>query len=175
MSKKLLLSLPLLVFLGLAVAFWVALGRDPNYMPSARVGEPLPQFVLSSLQNPETFLTQQDFEGEPALLNVWGTWCPSCIAEHPMLNQLAQQGVTIYGLNYKDERPAAIEYLQRHGNPFQKTVFDEEGTLGLDLGVTGAPETFFLESDGEVAYRHIGVIDQRVWQDELKPVWESLQ
>jgi len=107
------------------------------------------------------------------MLNVWATWCPSCRIEHPVLNQLAAEGVIIYGLNYKDTPDDALNYLQTLGNPYKKVISDTRGDLGLDLGVYGAPETYLVDANGIIIYRHVGVVTQENWLSTLKPLLEQ--
>ncbi len=144
-------------------------------MPSALLDKPVPEFQLQSLQQPDRTLTRADLLGQKMLLNVWATWCPSCRVEHPWLLELArEQGVRIVGLNYKDERSAALSWLERLDNPYVFNIYDVEGRLGLDLGVYGAPETFVVDSAGIIRFKHVGVINETVWQDILLPVLESI-
>ena len=173
MSRKLkvtlLLSVPLVVFGGLLLLLGQGLNNDPRLLPSALIDRPMPAFALPSLMEPARTLTPADLTGEVALVNVWGTWCPSCYQEHPVLMKLAEDGVPIYGLNYKDERPKAIKWLADLGNPYRLNVVDEEGTLGIDLGVYGAPETYLLDERGFIRYRHVGVITEAIWKDVFVP------
>lgn len=170
-----LYALPLLAFVALAILLGSRLGTDPTVLPSARLGQPMPAFALASLQDPQKQLTAADLKGEVAVLNVWATWCISCQIEHPVLLQMAQAGVPIYGINYKDEREAALKYLENHGNPFRLVVSDDRGDLGIDLGVYGAPETYLLDRDGNIRYRLVGVLDAQKWEAELKPRYEALR
>ena len=174
MKKRLGLLIPLVVVLMLGGLFYSQLGKDPNYMPSALVGQAFPEFTLTSVTNPEQTLGRVDTLGRVALVNIWGTWCPSCRAEHGYLLKLAGEGVPIVGVDYKDDRAAAQQWLSRLGDPYVLNIFDPDGRLGLDLGVTGAPETFVIDHRGQVRHRHIGVVDDRVWQRELGPLYAQL-
>jgi cytochrome c biogenesis protein CcmG/thiol:disulfide interchange protein DsbE len=165
---------PLLVFVGLAVLLGSRLGTDPTLLPSARIGQPMPAFQLSSLTEPDRQLNATDVKGQVSVLNVWATWCISCQVEHPVLMRMAADGVPIIGVNYKDYREAALKYLELHGNPFRFSVFDEKGDLGLDLGVYGAPETYLLDKDGQIRYRFVGVLDDQKWETVLKPRYQAL-
>jgi len=173
-SRYILFGLPLLVFLGLAVLFWTQLGHDPTALPSARLGKPLPAFQLSTLDDPMHVVTQNDLKGKVQLLNVWATWCMTCQAEHPILKQLADAGVPIVGVNYKDYRSAALQFLSNNGNPYRLTIFDDAGSFGLDLGVYGAPETYLIDQQGRVRYRYVGALDPQVWDSEFKPLYNAL-
>jgi len=178
MSKPLrmaLYALPLLVFVGLALLLGSRLGTDPTELPSARLDQPVPAFRLDSLTEPGRMLAADNLKGQVSILNVWATWCISCLVEHPVLMRMAEAGVPIFGVNYKDTREAAQEYLRLHGNPFRFSVFDDKGDLGLDLGVYGAPETYLLDADGRIRYRFIGVLDEDKWQTVLRPRYEALR
>jgi len=113
--------------------------------------------------------------GQVSLLNVWATWCVACRVEHPYLLDLAERGVPIFGLNYKDDGSDARKWLLDLGNPYRLDIADREGTLGLDLGVYGAPETYLLDAGGVIRYRHVGIVDQQVWESILQPLYLSLQ
>ena len=174
MKRRLLLLLPLLVFLGMSAFLYVGLYRDPAELPSALIGKPFPAFSLPALDDPERTLSEADLKGRPALVNVWATWCPSCRVEHPFLNRLAEAGVVIHGVNYKDERAPAQKWLRELHNPYQLNIEDARGSLGLDLGVYGAPETFFVDAQGVIRHKYVGVIDEQVWREKLAAVYQSL-
>lgn len=174
MGSRLKLFLPLFLFALLALTLFRGLSLDPTEMPSALIDRPLPSFRLPALGG-DTMLTQADVTGEVALLNVWATWCVSCRVEHPYLQLLAAQGIPIYGLNYKDNDADALRWLDELGDPYRRTIADREGTLGLDLGVYGAPETYILDAAGVVRFRHVGVIDEDAWRTVLQPVYLELQ
>ncbi|WP_342243512.1 DsbE family thiol:disulfide interchange protein [Pseudomonas sp. OTU5201] len=171
--KRLILILPLLAFLGIALFLYRGLFLDPAELPSALIGKPFPAFSLPNVTGERT-LTEADLKGKPALVNVWGTWCVSCRVEHPVLNKLAQMGVTIYGVNYKDDNAAALKWLKEFHNPYQLDIRDEQGSLGLDLGVYGAPETFLIDKDGIIRHKFVGVIDEVVWREQLAPLYQAL-
>ena len=110
-----------------------------------------------------------------SLFNVWATWCITCRAEHPYLEKLADAGVPIYGINYKDDSAAARRWLAELGNPYRANIVDAQGTLGLDLGVYGAPETYLVDADGVVRYRHVGEVNDRIWENTLGPLYRELR
>jgi len=172
--RKLLLFIPLALFIGMGFFLWKGLYLDPREIPSALVDRPMPAFELPSLTEPERKLSAADLKGEVALVNVWATWCPTCKEEHSFLNQLAQQGVTIYGINYKDEPVKATAWLQRYLNPYREVILDQEGRLGLDLGVYGAPETYVIDAQGTIRYRHVGAVDAKVWKS-LEAIMQQVQ
>ncbi|MFK8041708.1 DsbE family thiol:disulfide interchange protein [Congregibacter sp.] len=173
MSSRLKLFVPLGLFLLLAVLLFRGLSLDPQALPSALIDKPLPAFTLPALSD-EQPLTDADLVGAPLLLNVWATWCISCRVEHPYLQRLADTGVLIYGVNYKDDSTAARGWLEQLGDPYRDSIVDAQGTLGLDLGVYGAPETYFVDAKGVIRYRHVGVIDERVWTGRLKAIYDAL-
>ncbi|AHF74435.1 Cytochrome c-type biogenesis protein CcmG/DsbE thiol:disulfide oxidoreductase [Candidatus Sodalis pierantonius str. SOPE] len=178
MSRK-LLFVPLALFLLLSLAFTVQLtrsahGDDPTRLESALIGKPLLAMTLASLANPSKTYDQALLrDGRPWLLNVWATWCPTCRAEHQFLNGLAARGVRILGINYKDSRPQALAWLNTLGNPYTLNVIDGDGMLGLDLGVYGAPETFLIDGQGIVRYRYAGDMNDRVWRQEVTPLYRQ--
>jgi len=172
-APRLKLFLPLALFAILALLLFRGLELDPREMPSALIDKPLPEFSLPQLGR-QSMITRADVIGEVALFNVWATWCVSCRVEHPYLQQLADSGVPIYGVNYKDDDAAAIKWLQDLGDPYRANIVDAQGGLGLDLGVYGAPETYFVDASGVIRYRHVGVIDEQMWQTRLAPIYREL-
>lgn len=171
--RRLLLLIPLILFGLMAVVLFRGLGKDPSELPSALIGKAIPAFSLPAVDDPQKMITQADLKG-PALVNVWATWCISCKVEHPVLTALSQRGVTIYGINYKDERAAAQKWLKEFHNPYQLDVDDAQGSLGLDMGVYGAPETFLIDAQGVIRHKFVGVIDEQVWQEQLAPLYAEL-
>ncbi len=179
---RLKLFLPLLVFMLVLVFFYWMVARigdggyNPQSLPSALLNKPVPDFQLPQLEQFQNTLTEQDMQGQIALINIWATWCPSCHVEHSYLNQLAsEQGIIIYGVNYKDEAAKALRWLQQKGNPYRFNVFDRAGGLGLDLGVTGAPETYLIDHRGFIRLRYQGPLNERVWQEKFAPLIQQLQ
>jgi cytochrome c biogenesis protein CcmG/thiol:disulfide interchange protein DsbE len=172
--KRIALFVPLVVFAILSLFLLKGLDRDPTELPSALVGEPFPTFTLPSLSDNQQLFTERDIDSKVVLVNVWATWCFACRIEHPMLNQLAAEGVNIIGLNYKDKNDQALQWLEQKGNPYLFNIVDAQGSLGFDLGVTGAPETYLVDASGTIRYRRVGVVDQRVWDDEIKDRYQQL-
>ncbi|PCM45349.1 DsbE family thiol:disulfide interchange protein [Marinobacter sp. ANT_B65] len=169
--KRFWLFMPLVVAVILGVVLFAGIGKDPTKLDSALVGKPVPAFSLEDLNEPGNILDENLFQGEITLLNVWGTWCPSCRDEHGDLMWLAREkNIVIIGLNYKDSRDDALVWLDRLGDPYRKVIYDPKGTLGFDLGVYGAPETFVIDASGVVRYRHVGVVNSEVWEQVLLPV-----
>jgi len=171
--RRLLLFVPLGLFAALAWFLFKGLSLDPKELPSALIGKQVPAFRATILDSQQP-VDQSVFEGEPRLLNVWGTWCPTCVAEHPYLMRLAGQGVRIVGLNYKDTDSKAIAWLGRLGDPYEVVIRDPEGMIGLDLGVYGAPETYVIDSEGVVRYRHVGEVNDRTWNGALGEAYRAL-
>ena len=172
--KRLRLFIPLGLFLVLVGFLLRGLQLDPQALPSALIDKPLPEFRLPALGREDT-LTRASVTGEVALFNVWATWCVSCRVEHPFLTRLAASGVPIYGINYKDEDSEALAWLAELGDPYRVSIVDAEGSLGLDLGVYGAPETYVVDGNGVIRYRHVGVVDERVWTQTLEPIIRELR
>ena len=167
---------PLAAFAALAAVLYLGFSlRDPHLLPSALLDQPFPAFELPVLGSTGRRATQTDLLGEVRLVNVWATWCPTCLAEHDELKRIRQTGLSVVGINYKDDSAEAIAWLVRHGDPYAFSVVDADGDLGVDLGVYGAPETFLLDSDGVIRYKHVGAVDETIWRDEIVPVIETIQ
>jgi len=171
--RRWMLLAPLVLFLAMAALLYRGLYLDPSELPSALIGKPFPAFSLPAVQDGKP-LTRNDLLGKPALVNVWGTWCVACRVEHPVLTRLAEQGVVIYGVNYKDVNADAVKWLSEFHDPYQLNINDEAGSLGLNLGVYGAPETFLIDARGVIRYKHVGVIDQTVWREKLAAQYQAL-
>ena len=170
--KRLKLFLPLLIFVTLGLFLLQGLEKDPNAMPSALLDKPVPAFELAVLGGNHT-VTEDIFQGHPSLINVWATWCAACRIEHPFLNELAERGVRIIGVNYKDEPNAALRWLKNKGDPYELSVMDLNGLLGVDLGVFGAPETYLVDGNGVIRAKHVGIIDEAVWESKMRSLWEK--
>ena len=161
---------PAVIFILLAGFLFVGLYKDPSLVPSPLIGKPIPTFAATMLRDANKTVTDKDLQGQVALINVWATWCPACKEEHGTLVQLAEQvGIPIYGLNYKDDREAAIQWLQDYGDPYVLNVFDESGRIGIDFGVYGAPETFLVDEHGVIQHKLVGIMTPQVWQTTFVP------
>jgi len=171
--KRWLMVLPLALFLLMAVFLFRGLYLNPSELPSAMIGKPFPEFSLPSVQGDKT-LTRADLLGKPALVNVCGTWCISYRAEHPVQHKPAQNEVVICCVNYKDVNADALKWLAEFHNPYQLDIRDEDGSLGLNLGVYGAPETFFIDAKGVIRDKFVGVIDEQVWREKLAAKYQAL-
>jgi cytochrome c biogenesis protein CcmG/thiol:disulfide interchange protein DsbE len=166
--KKIIDALPLVVFASLIIVLFSFLSDKDDQLETALIDSSFPDFNLGSLSDESRLLTKRDIIKLPALINVWATWCIACRVEHPFLMKLKEESrLTIYGLNYKDNKLKALDLLERDGNPFEFSIYDFEGRLAIDLGVYGAPETFFIDENGLIRERHVGVIDERVWEEKF--------
>ncbi len=167
--------LPLGVFLLLVVFLAIGLNRDPREVPSPLIDKPAPAFAAPTLARPEVTIRRDDLLGKVWLFNVWASWCGACRDEHPVLVAFAQRaGVPIYGLNYKDKRDAAAGWLREFGNPYADSVFDADGRIGIDYGVYGVPETFVVDRQGTIRYKHIGPVTPEVLKDKIEPLLRKL-
>ncbi len=174
MSKKLLI--PLGVFLVLCAFLLVGLWRDPREVPSPLIGKPAPPFALAQLHEPAKTLGPADLKGQVWLLNVWASWCVSCREEHPLLVELGKAKVVpIVGLNYKDESAAGKRWLAQYGDPYNASVVDRDGRVGLDWGVYGVPETFVVDKAGTIRYKQIGPITAEALEKKILPLVRELQ
>ena len=173
-KQRLYLFIPLFVFGALVFLFVHGLSSDPNAMPSALLNKLVPKFSLPRLENAEEIQSEKIFQGQVSLLNVWATWCVTCREEHVFLNHLKSQGINIIGVDYKDNSQDAQRWIAQLGNPYADIVVDAEGRLGLDLGVFGAPETYVIDTHGVIRYKHIGDLNQKVWDEEIVPVIKQL-
>ena len=162
--------IPGAVFLMLAGVLYIGVVHSPNKstMQSALLGKPVPAFSLPVLGDAAGKLTNAQFAGRPWVLNVWGTWCEACREEHRALMKIAQLNqVPLVGLNWKDQDDAATDWLTKLGNPYSVVAVDRDGRAAIDFGVYGAPETFFIDADGRVQYRHVGAMTLEVWNREF--------
>lgn len=174
--KIMIRLIPLVLFLLLGILLYRGLSLDPQSMPSALIGKKFPAFTLTQLTNADVTLQKADFKPGIKLVNVWATWCPSCKYEHPFLVKIAKDSrFSLYGINYKDERNAAQQWLKYYENPYQFSVFDDAGKLGLELGVFGAPETFVVDHNDVIRKRFAGVLEPKVWQREFLPLINTIE
>ncbi|WP_419420650.1 DsbE family thiol:disulfide interchange protein [Legionella sp. D16C41] len=169
MKKYLLRLTPLVLFALLAIFLGRGLFLEPQKLPSAQLGQSLPQFKLPLLTAENKVLTNNDLQGDVSILNVWASWCTACSEEQVFLLRLADVGVPIFGLNYKDNNDNAKKWLAEWGNPYKKVGSDTAGKVAIDLGVYGAPETFLIDAKGIIRYRHAGALDEKVWAEEFLP------
>jgi len=175
--KRSLLSL--LLFAGfITIFYWFhgLIGQDKTELPSELIDLPAPSFEVVDLINQNILHTQKEFKGKITLLNVWASWCPSCYDEHPFWKEYStNQDIVLVGLNYRDERAKALKFIREQGDYYQWNLFDENGRLGIDFGVYGAPETFLIDTDGKVRYRHVGIVSPEVYQNVFLPLIEKIK
>ena len=170
--------LPFLAFLLVAalLAAGVWLSRDPDReaLPSALIDKPAPDFALPVLHEPTRVVTGRDLRGQPYVLNVWGSWCPSCRLEHPFVEALAKSGkIRVIGFNYKDEREDALRWLEQFGNPYEFSLVDRDGRAAIDFGVSAAPETFVIDAQGVVRFKQTGPLTPDVIAREILPLAQA--
>ncbi len=179
MSKKTRLLLafsPILIFILVLFFLWRGLSINPEILPSALLGKPAPPFQLVDLMSPAYPLTEQNFKGQVTLLHVWASWCYACQMENAMLMEIKKNyPISIYGIVYKDEPQSIQTFLHELGNPYSRLGNDSRGEVAMDFGVYGTPETFVIDKKGTIVYRHVGVINQQVWETELWPVIKQLR
>jgi len=162
--------IPLAVF-GVLVAFLAAgLKLDPREVPSPLIDKPAPLFSLPLLHDPTQAMSPGQLKGQVWMLNVWASWCVSCRQEHPLLVQLSRTGqVPIYGLDYKDKVGDALAWLEQFGNPYTQSLVDADGRVGIDYGVYGVPETYLIDKEGIIRYKHIGPLTPKVIEETILP------
>ncbi|MBA2711293.1 MAG: DsbE family thiol:disulfide interchange protein [Tatlockia sp.] len=166
--------MPLMIFTSLVFFFWRGLSLEPLKLPSVQLGKSLPDFKLPMLGDEKLF-TPASMHGKVVLLNVWASWCAACVDEQVFLMKLSREFVPIYGLNYKDKTENASRWLNEWGNPYQAIGEDKEGKAAIDLGVYGAPETFLIDKEGIIRYRHVGSLNEAIWEKEFLPQIKKLK
>jgi cytochrome c biogenesis protein CcmG/thiol:disulfide interchange protein DsbE len=163
------------VFVSLVGLLAVGLQLNPREVPSPLIGKPAPHFELPLLTAPDKRFSQKDMLGAVWILNVWASWCPPCLVEHPVVTELARSGIApVIGLNYKDAREDALPWLRRNGDPYKLSVYDAEGRIGIDYGVYGVPETYVIDRKGVIRYKHIGPLTPEIAQKKLQPLVKEL-
>ncbi len=167
---------PVIGFVVLVVFLGIGLTLRPSELPSPLINKPAPQFSLPLLHSPEQSLRTEDMRGRVWVLNVWASWCYSCLTEHPHINALAtEHQVPVIGLNYKDVPEAAKAWLQRNGNSYEASVMDRDGRVGIDFGVYGVPESFVIDKQGLIRFKHIGPVSKESLETELLPLIRRLE
>ena len=173
--KSLKFLIPLALFLVLAGFLAVGLNLNPREVPSPLIGKPAPAFDLTKLDAPDQKLKRDDLLGKVWVLNVWASWCAPCREEHPLVMELARRKIApVYGLNYKDTRPAGMGFLTQLGNPYEASLFDSDGRVGIDYGVYGVPETFVVDKQGTIRYKQIGPLTPEVIEKKIVPLLKEL-
>jgi cytochrome c biogenesis protein CcmG, thiol:disulfide interchange protein DsbE len=167
--------LPLALFVALALLLGRGLSLDPREVPSPLVGKPAPAFTLTQLDDPAKKVSRDDLLGKVWMLNVFASWCATCHEEHPLLVEFSKRSsVPLIGLNYKDGRSQGTQWLGRYGNPYKISLWDNEGRVGLDFGVYGVPETFVIDRQGIVRYKHVGALTPGVMRQKIEPLLKAL-
>lgn len=173
--KYLKFLLPLGVFFGLVVFLALGLKLDPKEVPSPLIDKSAPEFSLTQLDTPSRVIRRDDLLGKVWMLNVWASWCVACRQEHPLLVEFSQRKLLpIYGLNYKDERNDGLTWLARFGNPYDASLYDRDGRVGIDWGVYGVPETFIVDRQGIVRFKHIGPLTPEIVRLRIEPLVRQL-
>lgn len=173
--KSLRFFIPLVVLVALVLFLGAGLSLDPKEVPSPLIGKSAPGFDLTRLDNATVRIRRDDMLGKVWMLNVWASWCVACRDEHPLLVDFSRKKLLpIYGLNYKDERLAGLKWLRTFGDPYDASLFDQEGRVGIDFGVYGVPETFIMDRDGIVRFKHIGPITPEVIRTQIEPLVRKL-
>ena len=168
-------AVPLFLFVILIGFLGAGLSRDPHLLPSPLIDRPAPAFHLARLDEPNRMFSPHELRGKVWLLNTWASWCVSCRHEHPLLMALAEARVVpIYGLNYKDKRWEALDWLIEKGNPYVISAQDLDGRTGIDYGVYGVPETYLIDKDGVIRYKHIGPLNLKVLEETILPMVQKL-
>lgn len=170
-------AIPLVLFAVLVAVFAVALKRAPekSVVPSALIGKSAPEYELPDLLRPGEMVRSADFNGRWLLVNVWGTWCPECYTEHPVLLDIAREGkVALIGLNYKDDDDAARQWLAELGNPYAAVAVDKQGDTAIDFGVYGAPESFLVNPQGVVVDKVVGALSAQRWRQSMLPMIDGV-
>lgn len=175
MSKFAALT-PIVLFGAIAAGLGLSLTNDPQKMPSMLIDKPAPRFNLKAVDGTPSDLSSDTLKGEVMLLNVYASWCPGCRLEHPTLMKIANQKIIpLYGINWKDKPGQGGAWLKQHSNPYRAVGDDPTGRTGIDMGVTGVPETFVIDKGGRIRYRHAGPVTDDVWQDVFEPLLASLR
>ena len=168
--------IPLLIFAVMVVVFLVGLFSDPREIPSPFIDKPAPAFELRRLYQPDVMISNATLKGQVSVVNVFASWCTSCIQEHPLLVKLsAENDINLIGLNYKDKDADALNWLRQHGNPYDLIAVDDNGKVGIDWGVYGVPETFVIDREGIVRFKFTGPLNEEAIRAELLPVIQSLE
>ena len=172
--------LPLTIVFAVSVLFAIYLwqigpgGKDISTLPSAMIDKPVPEFDLAPIEGRKLGLKSGDLKSGLSLVNVWASWCPPCRVEHPFLMELAEKGVTIYGINYRDKPADALRFLRNLGDPYKRIGADTTGRVSIDWGIYGYPETFLVDQTGRIRYRHVGPISSEVIENVFAPLMEKI-
>ncbi|MBK6618730.1 MAG: DsbE family thiol:disulfide interchange protein [Nitrosomonas sp.] len=168
--------LPLVIFIVVVIFLGVGLTLNPRQVPSPLVDKPAPVFQLQQLHDNDKVFSSEDNIGKVWMLNVWASWCVACRDEHPLLVELSRLGIVpIFGLNYKDQRDTALQWLKQFGDPYVISIADTDGRVGIDYGVYGVPETYVIDKEGIIRYKHIGPVTVKSLEDKILPLINELK
>jgi periplasmic protein thiol:disulfide oxidoreductases, DsbE subfamily len=174
--RRLIFLLPLLLFVGVGVAFFLGFERDPRDIPSALIDKPVPDFALPALAGHKEGLSSPMLKGDVTLVNVFASWCIPCKAEHPVITRLSKElGVTVRGINYKDKTEDAVDWLRRNGDPYASVGADLDGRVSIDWGVYGVPETYLVDRQGRIRFKQVGPLTPQVVEEQLLPMIKHLR
>jgi cytochrome c biogenesis protein CcmG/thiol:disulfide interchange protein DsbE len=176
-GKRLIFVAPTLVFLVLVGFFIKQLDKNPAELPSVLIDRPVPQFALDPLPGRDMPLRSEDLKGDVSLVNIFGSWCVACQVEHPVLMDIKEMGVVdIHGIDWREKDPRdGMRWLEKYGDPYTRVGLDPDSRIAVDFGVTGAPETFVVDANGVIRYKHIGPVTHEIWEKTLKPLVEKLR
>lgn len=168
--------LPVTIFFGLGALFYLGLWNNDDQLPSTLIGKPVPEFTLPPIEGREDGLSAADLKGQVSLVNVWASWCVPCRSENPLMVELAETGeVPIYGINHRDRPEASLAFLNELGDPFTRVGADRNGRVSIDWGVYGLPETFVIDANGRIAYKHVGPFNRQMLEVDILPMVRRLQ
>ncbi len=173
--RRLIFIMPVIAFMALVGFFAFGLTKDPKELPSQLIDRPLPQFALPGVEPGSTGFATVALKGEPALLNVFASWCAACPQEHPVLTRISNEGFPVFGIAWKDKPQDTRDWITRFGNPYKAIAADESGRTAIDLGITGVPETFIVDKNGRVRFKQIGPISPEIWEGTIKPLMTKLR
>lgn len=173
-KRKLWFIVPLVIFILFIIMLYFRLGKDTRIVTNTSLNRPIPNFSLPKLSNPNQQITQQALPKQPYLLNIWASWCVTCRVEHPFLLQMSKQGIPIVGINYKDELTDALAYLNQHQDPYTLNIQDKNGNFGIDLGLTGVPESFIVDATGNIRQHILGEINEERFNQQVLPCLTAL-
>ena len=173
---RFLVLVPVVIFAGLAAALYWGLWNNDERLPSTLIGKPIPEFELPPIEGRDDGLSSADLRRQVSIVNVWASWCVPCRVEMPLLMELSEEGsVPIYGINFKDDGDQALAFLDELGDPYTRIGADRSGRVAIDWGVYGLPETFVIDTEGRIAYKHVGPFDRALLEEDILPVVRQLQ
>jgi cytochrome c biogenesis protein CcmG/thiol:disulfide interchange protein DsbE len=176
LGVRLIAFVPVAIAAALGAAFFWGLWNKDDRLPSTLIGRPVPEFALPPIEGRADGLSSADLRGGVSIVNVWASWCVPCRVEMPLLVDLAATGaIPIHGINYKDAPAAALAFLDELGDPYTRIGADRNGRASIEWGVYGLPETFVIDAEGRIAYKHVGPFNRRILEERILPVARRLQ